>query len=77
LNLSSEILFSKFAFKFNLYRYNAGPCDAAKYPIAKKKISLEFLREKIHLRTRTNTIGRVGTFHHVIYLLLCVKTRFN
>lgn len=32
-----------------------GPCDAAVYPIAKKKITLEFLREKVHLRTRTNT----------------------
>ena len=37
-----------------------GPCDAATYPIAKKKISLEFLREKIHLRTRTNTIAAIA-----------------
>ena len=39
---------------------HVGPCDAAKYPIAKKKISLEFLREKIHLRTRTNTIAAIA-----------------
>jgi aspartyl/asparaginyl-tRNA synthetase len=39
---------------------HVGPCDASKYPIAKKKISLEMLREKIHLRTRTNTIQAIA-----------------
>ena len=39
---------------------HVGPCDAAKYPIAKKKITLEFLRTKIHLRTRTNTIAAIA-----------------
>ncbi|CAG9465732.1 unnamed protein product [Pedinophyceae sp. YPF-701] len=36
-----------------------GQCDGATYPIAKKKTSMEFLREKIHLRPRTNMIGAV------------------
>lgn len=34
-----------------------GKVDAAIYPLAKKKTSYEFLREKAHLRPRTNTIG--------------------
>lgn len=36
-----------------------GICDPAVYPIAKKKTSFEFLREKMHLRIRTNTIASV------------------
>mmetsp|Transcript_57883 Transcript_57883/g.138043 ORF Transcript_57883/g.138043 Transcript_57883/m.138043 type:complete len:604 (+) Transcript_57883:48-1859(+) len=36
-----------------------GTCDAGLYPIAKAKLSLEFLREKIHLRVRTNTIAAI------------------
>lgn len=31
---------------------HVGPCDGATYPIAKKKQSFEYLREKIHLRPR-------------------------
>jgi asparaginyl-tRNA synthetase len=31
---------------------HVGPCDAATYPMAKKKQTLEFLREKAHLRPR-------------------------
>lgn len=31
---------------------HVGACDAATYPMAKKKQSLEFLREKAHLRPR-------------------------
>lgn len=36
-----------------------GAVDAGTYPLAKKKTSMEFLREKAHLRPRTNTIGAV------------------
>ncbi|ELR14680.1 asparagine-tRNA ligase [Acanthamoeba castellanii str. Neff] len=36
-----------------------GACDPEKYPLAKKKHSLEFMREIPHLRARTNTIGGV------------------
>jgi len=34
-----------------------GSCDPEKYPLAKKRHSLEFLREIPHLRVRSNTIG--------------------
>lgn len=43
-----------------------GGCDAAVYPIAKKKISLEFLREKVHLRPRTNTIQAVARIRNAL-----------
>lgn len=39
---------------------HVGPCDPATYPVAKTKLSLEFLRSVIHLRTRTNTIATVA-----------------
>ncbi len=41
-----------------------GDCDAEKYPIQPKKHSLEFLREKAHLRFRTNTFGSVFRLRH-------------
>ena len=37
-----------------------GACDSATYPMAKKKHGMEFLREKAHLRPRTNVIGAVA-----------------
>eukprot|EP00911_Craspedida_sp_UC1_P000725 UC1_evm1s555 len=39
---------------------HVGPCDAATYPMAKTKLTLEYLRANIHLRTRTNTIAAVA-----------------
>ena len=36
-----------------------GGCDAATYPLQKKKHTLEFLRENAHLRPRTKTVGAV------------------
>ncbi len=36
-----------------------GYCDPTSYPIQPKKHSLEFLRQKAHLRIRTNTISAV------------------
>jgi aspartyl/asparaginyl-tRNA synthetase len=36
-----------------------GKCDAQTYPLQKKYHSLEFLRENLHLRARTNTFGAV------------------
>ena len=38
---------------------HVGPCEAKTYPMAKAKLGLEFLREKIHLRVRTNTIASI------------------
>lgn len=43
-----------------------GECDAGTYPIAKKKTSYEFLREKMHLRPRTNTIGVVARIRNAL-----------
>jgi len=36
-----------------------GPCDPNQYPIQPKKHSLEFLREKAHLRIRTGTFSAI------------------
>jgi asparaginyl-tRNA synthetase len=45
-----------------------GRTDPAAYPLAKKKQSYEFLREKAHLRPRTNTIGAVARIRsHLAY----------
>jgi asparaginyl-tRNA synthetase len=36
---------------------HVGTVNAAKYPIAKAKLSLESLRSQLHLRARTNTVS--------------------
>ncbi|HVF80328.1 MAG TPA: asparagine--tRNA ligase, partial [Flavisolibacter sp.] len=41
-----------------------GDSDAESYPLQPKKHSLEFLREKAHLRARTNTFGSVFRVRH-------------
>ena len=43
-----------------------GDSDAEKYPLQPKKHSLEFLREKAHLRFRTNTFGSVFRLRHAL-----------
>lgn len=43
-----------------------GDSDPEKYPLQPKKHSLEFLREKAHLRFRTNTFGAVFRVRHAI-----------
>ena len=43
-----------------------GDCDAEQYPLQPKKHSLEFLREKAHLRFRTNTFGSVFRVRHAL-----------
>lgn len=43
-----------------------GDSDAEKYPLQPKKHSLEFLREKAHLRFRTNTFGSVFRLRHTL-----------
>lgn len=52
-----------------------GDCDAEKYPLQPKKHSLEFLREKAHLRFRTNTFGSVFRIRHS--LAFAVHKFFN
>ena len=43
-----------------------GDSDAEKYPLQPKEHSLEFLREKAHLRFRTNTFGAVFRLRHAL-----------
>lgn len=43
-----------------------GTADATTYPLQKKGHTLEFLREKAHLRPRTNTFGAVLRIRHAL-----------
>lgn len=45
-----------------------GKANPEEYPLQPKKHSLEFLREKAHLRFRTNTFGAINRLrHHLIF----------
>jgi len=52
-----------------------GAADAEEYPLQPKKHSLEFLREKAHLRFRTNTFSAVFRLRHA--LTFAVHKFFN
>src|SRR5690349_8125346 len=52
-----------------------GDSDPEKYPLQPKKHSLEFLREKAHLRFRTNTFGAIFRVRHS--LAFAVHQFFN
>jgi asparaginyl-tRNA synthetase len=52
-----------------------GDSDAEKFPLQPKKHSLEFLREKAHLRFRTNTFASVFRVRHT--LAFAVHKFFN
>lgn len=52
-----------------------GDCDPNDYPIQMKRHSLEFLREKAHLRFRTNTFGAVFRIRH--HLAFAIHKFFN
>ena len=41
-----------------------GPCNAATYPLAKKRHTLEHLRDIAHLRSRTNTVFYFSPFSY-------------
>ncbi len=43
-----------------------GESDPEKYPLQPKKHSMEFLREKAHLRFRTNTFGAIFRVRHAL-----------
>jgi len=43
-----------------------GPCDPTSYSLAKKKMTVEFLREKGHLRPRTNRIAAVTRIRNAL-----------
>ncbi|XP_031498656.1 asparagine--tRNA ligase, cytoplasmic 1-like [Nymphaea colorata] len=43
-----------------------GTVDPAKYPIPKTKLTLEFLRDHVHLRPRTNTISAIARIRNAL-----------
>ena len=43
-----------------------GPADPDEYPLQPKKHTLEFLREKAHLRFRTNTFSAIARVRHAM-----------
>ncbi|KAF8388867.1 hypothetical protein HHK36_025548 [Tetracentron sinense] len=45
---------------------DVGPVDSAKYPLPKTKLTLEFLRDYVHLRPRTNTISAVARIRNAL-----------
>ncbi|XP_043696201.1 asparagine--tRNA ligase, cytoplasmic 1-like [Telopea speciosissima] len=45
---------------------DVGPVDPAKYPLPKTKLTLEFLRDFVHLRPRTNTISAVARIRNAL-----------
>ncbi|MCK4361486.1 MAG: asparagine--tRNA ligase, partial [Bacteroidales bacterium] len=52
-----------------------GEADPDKYPLQPKKHSLEFLREKAHLRFRTNTFGAITRVRHA--MIFAIHNFFN
>jgi len=52
-----------------------GEADPDKYPLQPKKHSLEFLREKAHLRFRTNTFGAITRVRHA--MIYAIHKFFN
>ncbi|MCD4745387.1 MAG: asparagine--tRNA ligase [Bacteroidales bacterium] len=52
-----------------------GEADPDKYPLQPKKHSLEFLREKAHLRFRTNTFGAITRVRHA--MIFAIHKYFN
>ncbi|XP_030448288.2 asparagine--tRNA ligase, cytoplasmic 1-like [Syzygium oleosum] len=45
---------------------HVGPVDPAKYPLPKTKLTLEFLRDVVHLRPKTNTISAVARIRNAL-----------
>ncbi|XP_073034111.1 asparagine--tRNA ligase, cytoplasmic 1-like [Primulina eburnea] len=45
---------------------DVGTVDAGKYPLPKTKLTLEFLRDVMHLRPRTNTISAVARIRNAL-----------
>ncbi|KAH7441450.1 hypothetical protein KP509_03G038800 [Ceratopteris richardii] len=43
-----------------------GPCNPSTYPIAKTRLPLEYLRNHLHLRARTNTISAVARIRNAL-----------
>ncbi|CAL5215060.1 unnamed protein product [Lathyrus oleraceus] len=54
---------------------HVGPVDPAKYPLPKGRLTLEFLRDFVHLRPRTNAISAVARIRNA--LAYATHTFFN
>ncbi|KAK7245502.1 hypothetical protein RIF29_40348 [Crotalaria pallida] len=54
---------------------HVGSVDPAKYPLPKMRLTLEFLRDFVHLRSRTNTISAVARIRNA--LAFATHTFFN
>ncbi|HFB62234.1 MAG TPA: asparagine--tRNA ligase, partial [Bacteroidetes bacterium] len=52
-----------------------GEADPNEYPLQPKKHSLEFLREKAHLRFRTNTFSAIARIRHA--MIFAIHRFFN
>jgi asparaginyl-tRNA synthetase len=52
-----------------------GEADPSEYPLQPKKHSLEFLREKAHLRFRTNTFSAIARVRHA--MIFAIHRFFN
>ena len=61
-SIGSEQSFEVLANKIDVL----GPADPKEYPLQPKKHSLEFLRDKAHLRFRTNTFSAVFRLRHAL-----------
>ncbi|KAL6330990.1 hypothetical protein AAG906_009418 [Vitis piasezkii] len=46
--------------------HHVGPVDPAKYPLPKTRLTLEFLRDFVHFRPRTNTISAVARIRNAL-----------
>lgn len=49
---------------------HVGPVDPAKYPLPKTRLTLEFLRDIVHLRSRTNTVNLSHSLSPSLFNLL-------
>ncbi|MDQ2999647.1 MAG: asparagine--tRNA ligase [Fibrobacterota bacterium] len=47
-----------------------GACDPATYPIAKQKMTMEYLRDFTHLRSRTNTFSAIARVRNVLSMAI-------
>ncbi len=47
-----------------------GPCDPLVYPIAKQKMTFEYLRDYTHLRSRTNTFSAIARVRNTLSMAI-------
>ena len=50
--------------------HHVGPVDPAKYPLPKTRLTLEFLRDIVHFRPRTNTVRSLFMFLFICLVVM-------